>query len=173
MLVALAATVDGRELPHPMQSIGDVSLALVPLFGNSGARMVFSLGVMGAAMVAAIVSSLALSWAISEASGYTRSEHQPGAESPWFYIGYGLCVAAGAALVGWQDNLVWLDLGTQVINTFMLPVLIIVLIRLVQTSTPKALRLRGGYLVLLVSLSVLACGLGIVGGLEPLLSIIK
>lgn len=98
VLVALAATVDGRELPHAMQSIGDVSLALVPLFGNSGARMVFSLGVMGAAMVAAIVSSLALSWAISEASGYTRSEHRPGSESQWVYVGYGLCVAAGATL---------------------------------------------------------------------------
>lgn len=173
VLVALAATVDGRELPHAMQSIGDVSLALVPLFGNSGARMVFSLGVMGAAMVAAIVSSLALSWAISEASGYTRSEHRPGSESPWFYVGYGLCVAAGATLVGWQDNLVWLDLATQVINTFLLPVLITLLIRLVQTSTPELFRLRGGYLVLLLSLSALVCGLGIVGGLEPLLSILK
>lgn len=67
----------------------------------------------------------------------------------------------------------WLDLATQVINTFLLPVLITLLIRLVQTSTPELFRLRGGYLVLLLSLSALVCGLGIVGGLEPLLSILK
>ena len=99
VLVALAATFDGKSQLRSIQSIGDVSEALIPVFGSSGAHMIFSFGVMGAAMVAAIVSTLALSWAISEASGFKRARHTPGSESPWFYMGYGICVAAGATFV--------------------------------------------------------------------------
>lgn len=170
VLVALAATVDGKDLQHSIQSIGDVSEALIPLFGSSGAHLIFSIGVMGAAMVAAIVSSLALSWAISEASGYQRKQHRPGSESPWFYVGYAVCVSAGALFVGWQDNLIWLDVVTQVVNTFMLPLLIAALIILVQTAVPEPYRLRGCYLWLLILCSVGVCALGIFGGLGPWLA---
>jgi Mn2+/Fe2+ NRAMP family transporter len=164
VLISLAASVDGKNLQHSIQSIGDVSKALIPMFGSSGAHLIFSLGVMGAAMVAAIVSTLALSWAISEACASKRAEHKPGSESSWFYVGYGICVVAGATFVGWQENLIWLDIVTQVVNTFMLPVLIFVLFKLVQTSVPNEYKLRGMYLWSLVGFSVLVCSVGVVSG---------
>jgi Mn2+/Fe2+ NRAMP family transporter len=168
VLVALAATVDGEGLQHSIQSIEDVSESLIPMFGSPGGHLIFSVGVMGAAMVAAIVSSLALSWAISEASGYSRKEHRPGSESPWFYVGYGVFVAAGAIFVGCQANLIWLDVVVQVINTFMLPILIALLITLVQTAEPQSYRLHGFYLWTLIISSVLVCMGGVFGGLSVL-----
>jgi len=167
VLVALAATRNSQGEAHAIQTIGDVSAALVPGFGDRGAHLVFSLGVMGAAMVAAIVSSLALSWGISEAAGFQRTE--PGTESRWFYLGYGVCVGGSALIVGWQTNLVGLDVLTQVVNTFMLPLLIGVLLHLVQTTLPAHLRLRGTYLWTLIALALLICSAGVYGGLSPLL----
>ncbi|HEY8908603.1 MAG TPA: divalent metal cation transporter, partial [Rhodoferax sp.] len=119
VMIAMAATFDAHGSTKAIQSIGDVSDALIPLLGGSGAHLVFSAGVLGAAMVAAIVSSLALAWGISEAAGYVRAKHSPGSESPWFYAVYALCIAASALLVGGEANLVWLDVITQVINTYM------------------------------------------------------
>jgi Mn2+/Fe2+ NRAMP family transporter len=168
VLVALAATVDGEDMQHSIQSIEDVSESLIPMFGSSGGHLIFSVGVMGAAMVAAIVSSLALSWAISEASGYSRKVHRPGSESPWFYAGYGVFVTAGAIFVGCQGNLIWLDVVLQVINTFMLPILIALLITLVQTAVPQRYRLHGLYLWTLIISSVVVCTGGVFGGLSVL-----
>ena len=64
-----------------------------------------------------------------------------------------------------KKNLVWLDLGAQVVNTFMLPVLIAVLLVFVQTAVPEADRLRGSHLWVLLALSVLVCCGGLFGGL--------
>jgi Mn2+/Fe2+ NRAMP family transporter len=169
VLIALAASVDGEGLQHSIQSIEDVSESLIPMFGSSGGHLIFSFGVMGAAMVAAIVSSLALSWAISEATGHSRKVHRPGSDSPWFYVGYGVFVTAGATFVGYQANLIWLDVIVQVINTFMLPILIALLITLVQTAVPQSYRLHGLYFWTLIISSVLVCTGGVFGGISVLI----
>jgi len=46
---------------------------LIPHLGVALGRLVFSLGVLGASIVAAIVCSLALAWALGEAAGHRRT----------------------------------------------------------------------------------------------------
>jgi len=165
VMIATAATFDTQGSTRVIQSIGDVSDALIPLLGGSGAHLVFSAGVLGAAMVAAIVSSLALAWGISEAAGYVRAKHSPGSESPWFYAVYALCIVGSAWLVGSQANLIGLDVATQVVNTCIFPVLVAVLLLLVQTVLPERHRLRGWYFWVLVILAALVSVIGLWGGL--------
>jgi Mn2+/Fe2+ NRAMP family transporter len=165
VMIATAATLDVQGSTRVIQSIGDVSDALIPLLGGSGAHLVFSAGVLGAAMVAAIVSSLALAWGVSEAAGYVRAKHSPGSESPWFYVIYALCIVGSAWLVGSQANLVVLDVATQVVNTCIFPMVVATLLLLVQTVLPERHRLRGWYLWVLAALAGGVSVIGLWGGL--------
>src|SRR5208283_5590529 len=74
VLVAAAATLASSGLSANLGSIGEISNALTPLLGVGVGRLVFSVGVLGASLVAAIVCSLALAW------GWVRS---PATGVPW------------------------------------------------------------------------------------------
>jgi Mn2+/Fe2+ NRAMP family transporter len=125
--------------------------------------MVFSFGVLGASMVAAIVSSLALTWGVSEVTGHRRSlEHHPfGAK--WFYAIYSLSVIGAAAMVWSASDLVWLTIAAQVVNVFLLPLVIVLLIALAVKVLPKPLRPHGLYLWSLIGVSSIVIAAGLVG----------
>lgn len=116
VLVAAAATLAGGSDPQSLSSVGQISQALSPLLGEGTGRVVFSVGVLGASMVAAIVSSLALTWGVGEVTGYRRSLEFRPFEAGWFYGVYAACVV-GAALIVWAvPDLVWLNIAAQVLN---------------------------------------------------------
>ena len=165
VLVAAAATLASREAPANLSSVGEISAALTPVLGGVAGRVVFSVGVLGASLVGAIVSSLALAWGLGEVAGYRRSlEYRP-FEAGWFYGVYALCVGGAAALVWWVPNLVRLNIAAQVLNAFLLPLVIGFLVALAATALPEPLRLRGWYLGLLVSLAAAVCLLALWGGI--------
>ena len=62
VLIAAAATLASSGVSANLGSIGEISNALTPLLGYGVGRLVFSVGVLGASLVAAIVCSLALAW---------------------------------------------------------------------------------------------------------------
>ena len=62
VLVAAAATLASGGASAGLASVGEISSALSPLLGETMGRLVFSAGVLGASLVAAIVCSLALAW---------------------------------------------------------------------------------------------------------------
>lgn len=169
VLVAAATTLYAKGSQAQLTAVGDISHALTPYLGGSAGRAIFGVGVLGAAMVAAIVSSLALAWGIGEVAGYRRSLELQPLRAPWFYGVYALCVAGSAALVGFAPSLVWLNVGTQVVNAFMLPLVVGFLVALATRTLPEQQRLRGGYLWLLIALSAITCALGLYGGLSGLL----
>jgi Mn2+/Fe2+ NRAMP family transporter len=73
IVVATASTV-GRSHPGTsLPTIGAVATALSPFMGSNGARLVFGLGLAGAALVAALVVSLAAAWGISEVVKWRHS----------------------------------------------------------------------------------------------------
>jgi NRAMP (natural resistance-associated macrophage protein)-like metal ion transporter len=166
VLIACAATI-GRGNPNAsLQSVGDMSQALTPFLGTAVGNLVFGLGVLGAGMVAAIVCSLAFAWGLGEVAGYRRSlEYRP-LEARWFYGVYTLCVVAGALVVAVWPDLVSLNVGVQVMNALMLPVVLGFLIALAVRALPHAHRLRGWYLWLVLAVSALTCALGVFGGLS-------
>src|ERR1700735_5072851 len=106
-------------------------------------NLVFGLGVLGAGMVAAIVASLALAWGVGEVTGRKRSlEHHP-LQAKWFYGVYTVCVAGSAALVGFWPNLISLNVGVQVMNALLLPLVLGFLVRLAMVTLPEAQPLKG------------------------------
>jgi Mn2+/Fe2+ NRAMP family transporter len=168
VLVA-AASVGSGHAGAELASIGEIASALTPALGESVGGLVFSLGVLGAALVAAIVSSLALAWGIGEAAGYRRSLECRPSEAPWFYCVYMVCMVAAAALVWAAVDLVWLNIAAQVLNAFLLPLVIGVLIKLAMTALPQAIRPKGWYKSALIGSSALIAVLGAAGGIWALL----
>jgi Mn2+/Fe2+ NRAMP family transporter len=166
VLIACAATI-GRNSPDAtLGSVGDMAQALTPFLGTAMGNLVFGLGVLGAGMVAAIVVSLAFAWGLGEVTGYRRSLEMHPLEAHWFYGVYALCVVAGAVLVGMWPDLVSLNVGVQVMNALLLPLVLGFLIALAVKALPRPYRLRGPYLWVVSAVSAVTCALGVFGGLS-------
>jgi NRAMP (natural resistance-associated macrophage protein)-like metal ion transporter len=166
VLVATAATV-GKVNPNGnLSTVGDMSNALTPFLGPEMGRLIFSLGILGAGLVAAIVVSLAVAWGFGEVAGYKHSLGLHPAEAPWFYAVYSIGVVGGAALVAVAPNLVSLSVRVEVMNALLLPLVLGFLVALAITALPEEHRLRGVYLWTVVAVSVLTTGLGVYSALS-------
>jgi Mn2+/Fe2+ NRAMP family transporter len=128
-------------------SVGEISSAMIPLLGDSVGRLVFSAGVLGASLVAAIVCSLSLAWGVGEVAGcYRRSLENYPFKAKWFYGVYAASVVGSAAVVWLVPDLVWLTIAAQVLNAFLLPRVIGFLVALAVKALTENLRPRGLYL---------------------------
>ena len=170
VLVAAAALLaSSGASAAKLDSVGEISKALSPLLGEGVGRLVFSAGVLGASLVAAIVSSLALAWGVGEVAGYRRSlEYRP-FEAKWFYGVYAACVVGAAALVWFVPDLVWLNIAAQVLNAFLLPLVIGFLVALAVKVLAEPVRLRGSYLWVMIGISTIVIAMGLFGGVSGLL----
>jgi Mn2+/Fe2+ NRAMP family transporter len=168
MAAALVACAAVLATSHDvtLETIGDMAAALTPLLGVSTGKLVFSLGVLGAAMVAAIVASLALAWGVGEVAGFQRSLELPPRKAYWFYGVYALCIVGGAALIAVSPDLVKLNVDVQVMNAFLLPLVLFFLVALAINALPPALRLRGAYRWVVIVVLTLTTIFGVYGGLS-------
>ncbi len=165
VLIAAAATIGRLNTHTSLTSIGDITNALVPALGSHIGRLAFGLATVGAAMVAAIVVSLASAWGFGEVAGYRHSlEHHP-FEAPWFFGIYTVAVIGGAVIVGMVPNLVALNIGVEVMNALLLPVVLGFLVMLAFKALPPERRLRGVYAWIVVGISLLTAGLGVYAGI--------
>ena len=170
ILIAAAASLGKAQTLPALSAVSDVAQALTPVLGVGLGRLVFSAGTLGAALVAAIVVSLAAAWGFGEVAGYKHSlEHRP-LEAPWFYAVYTLAVIGGAILVLVVPDLVRLNIAVEVMNALMLPIVLGFLIALGVKALPPAYRLRGWYLALTATLAFITAALGVYGGLSSLWS---
>ena len=168
VLVAGAATIGRNDPKASLTTVGEISQAITPWLGHDVGRLVFGLGVLGAGLVAAIVASLALAWGLGEVAGYRRSLELHPLQARWFYGVYTLCVVAGALLVAFAPDLVSLNVGVQVMNALLLPVVLGFLIALAIKALPPAYRLRGWYMWLVIAVATVTCGFGVLGGIGGL-----
>jgi Mn2+/Fe2+ NRAMP family transporter len=164
VLIACAATIGTATPDASLNTVGEMAGALTPFLGTAVGNAVFGAGVLGAGMVAAIVASLALAWGLGEVSGYRRSLEYHPLEARWFYGVYAVCVIGGCLVVGFWPDLVALNVGVQVMNALLLPVVLGFLIALARRALPAPYRLRGGYYALVLAIAALTCGLGVFGG---------
>ena len=163
VLIACAATIG---VGVRLNSVGDMSQALTPFLGVAMGRLVFSVGVLGAGMVAAIVCSLAFAWGLGEITGYRHTLEQHPLRAWWFYVVYTLCVVGCAVTVARWPDLVALNVAVQVMNALMLPVVLGLLIALAVKALPAAHRLRGPYLWLVLAVCTATAAIGVFGGLS-------
>ena len=165
VMIAAAATLRHNS-GAGLTSVGEISNALSPVLGETFGRAVFSAGVLGASLVAAIVCSLAFAWGAGEVAGYRHSLERRPFATKWFYGVYALCVVGAGALVGFAPDLVGLNIAAQVLNALLLPLVIGLLIALAVKALPEAARPRGGYLWILIAISVCVIGVGVFCALQ-------
>jgi Mn2+/Fe2+ NRAMP family transporter len=169
VLIAAAATFAHGAAPANLSSVGEISGALTPALGATAGRIVFGAGVLGASLVAAIVASLALAWGVGEIAGLKRAlELHPFAAS-WYYAAYAFAVAGSALLVWAVPDLVWLNITAQVLNAFLMPLVIGFLVALAVNALPEPYRLRGRRLALVAGVSAIVSAVGVFGGVQALL----
>ncbi len=160
VLVAAAATLYAGDRQASLASIGQIGEALTGALGPSTGRLIFSLGVLGASLAAAIVASLALSWGVTEILGPRARTYKRQFDSRWFFRLYAACVLGSAALAGFSGDLVWLNIAAQVANALLFPGVVGLLIVL-AVKLPPPHRLAGIrlWLTALIAASVAAAGL--------------
>lgn len=115
-----------------VESAEAAALALEPLAG-SGARYLFSSGLLGASLLAASVLPLSTSYAVCEAFGWERGLNQRSKEAPVFY-GLYLGMIVSSVLVVLIPGiplfpLMWLS---QALNALLLPVILVLVLKLVN-----------------------------------------
>jgi Mn2+/Fe2+ NRAMP family transporter len=168
VLVAVAALKSGVT-GQSLDNIGQISQALTPLLGETTGRLVFSVGVVGAAMAAAIVSSLACAWGLGEIFGLRRSLEREARRRLSFLGVYSAWVIASATLVLLVSDLVWLSIGMQVLNAVLLPIVVSLLLIIAATVLPEGARIGGWRLWLTSGLVAAVAVAGLIGAVAGLL----
>ena len=89
-----------RAVPIPgvtLHTVGEMSSSLRPFVGAIGAKVLLGTAVLGAALVAALVASLAGAWGIAEVFGWAHTlNERPDRNTAKFYLTYGFAHVLGA-----------------------------------------------------------------------------
>lgn len=145
VLVTTAATLGKIHSGAPLDTVEQISEAITPFLGSTAGHLLFALGIMGSAMVAAIVVSLTAAWGLGEVTGYRRSLEHKVHEAPWFYAIYTIILIIGGIVVASGVNLVNLSVGVEVMNAVLLPIVLGFLYLLAVKALPDPYRLKGTY----------------------------
>ncbi|MCY0882136.1 MAG: divalent metal cation transporter, partial [Firmicutes bacterium] len=145
VIAAVAATI-GREHPGAsLQTVGQIAQGLAPFLGGWGAKLIFGIGILGAALIAAIVSSVAGAWGIAEVFRWQHSLNDEWKRAKAFYWTYSLAHIIGALLVIFSVDLVGLTVDVEVMNAMLLPIVLGFLLVLEATALPPTYRMHGVY----------------------------
>jgi Mn2+/Fe2+ NRAMP family transporter len=162
VLVAVAALKLGGN-GQSLSSIGEISRALTPLLGETTGRLVFSAGVVGAAMAAAVVCSLACAWGLGEIFGLKHLTERDAGRRMGVLLIYAAWVIGSAALVLYVPDLVWLSIDMQVLNAVLLPIIAFLLVIVATKALPEGARIAGWPLWSTTGLVALVSAAGLVG----------
>ncbi len=165
ILVSTAATIGKSNPGVSLNTVHQISEALTPFIGEIGGKVCFAMGMLGASLVAAIVVSLTAAWGLGEVTGYKRSlTHHP-KHAPWFYIVYLIVLICGVGFVLSGINLVKLNVGIEVMNAVLLPIVLGFLFLLAYKVLPQQYRLKGPYACFVFIILLITSLFGLIGGL--------
>lgn len=138
IIVSAAGTLFARGVR--IETAGDVAVALEPLAGRYAA-VLFAVGLFGASALAAAILPLSTAYAVSEAFGFERSVDRSWREAPVFFSLFTAILGGGALLTLLPGlSLVKLMLFAQNVNGFLLPIILIFMLKLVNNH-----RIMGEY----------------------------
>jgi Mn2+/Fe2+ NRAMP family transporter len=127
IMIAIVVTAASTLFLHGQQveDAAHAALALVPLTGSRIAGVAFGAGLLGAAMLGALVVSLASAWAFGEAFAWPCSLNYNCTQAKRFYGLYGamVLVAAGIVLVP-NLPLVKITVYVEAFNALVLPIVL-------------------------------------------------
>ena len=150
-----------------MDSAEQAAMALAPVAGQ-WAELLFSVGLLGASLLAASVLPLATTYAVCEIFGWERGLNQSMKEAPMFYGLYTTLLVVSAIFVlipGLQlFALMWLS---QIANAVLLPLVLVLMLRLANNrlimkghGNTRVSNAFTTFLVVLVSIATVALFLG-------------
>ncbi|MGP0105449.1 NRAMP family divalent metal transporter [Rhodoblastus sp.] len=169
ILVATAATLGAAGKSGDLDTVQQISGAITPFLGEFAGKLLFGLGLSGAALVAAIVVTITAARTLGEMLKVNCSlDHSP-REAPWFYGAYTIVLIGCAATVASGANLVSLSVGVQVMNAMLLPT-VLGFLYLLARRLPEPYRLRGGYAAICAAIIALSAGFGVYSGIAGLFS---
>ncbi len=115
-----------------IQAAEDAALALAPLAG-AHAGVLFSAGLLGASVLAAVILPLSTAYAVCEAFGFEHGVDRSFAEAPVFYVLYTALIVLGAGVVLLPNvSLINIMLLSQQINGILLPIVLVFMLALVN-----------------------------------------
>jgi Mn2+/Fe2+ NRAMP family transporter len=144
VLIAVAATLGKAGGSHSLDTVEEIVGALTPFLGQFGGKLLFGLGMSGAALVATIVVTLTAARTLAEVLGAKHKLEDEPRDAPWFYAFYVIALIAAAVIVASKVNLVMLSVGVQVMNALLLPIVLSFLFLLAR-RLPAPYRLEGAY----------------------------
>jgi Mn2+/Fe2+ NRAMP family transporter len=169
VLVVTAATLSRSGAHKELDTVQQIADAITPVLGAQSGKLLFGVGMVGAALVAAIVVTLTAARALGETLGYRHTlEHSP-REAPWFYATYTVVLIIAAVIVGSGANLVSLGVGVQVMNALLLPI-VLGFLYLLARRLPEPYRLGRGYALLVGVVIFVTVGLGLYSGIAGIFS---
>jgi Mn2+/Fe2+ NRAMP family transporter len=127
IMIAVIVTCGATLYVHHISvtDAAQAALALVPLTGSHWAGVAFGAGLLGAAMLGALVVSLATAWAFGEAFAWRCSLNAGCLDAKRFYGLYAamVVVAAGVVLIP-HLPLIRITLWVEAFNAFVLPLVL-------------------------------------------------
>jgi Mn2+/Fe2+ NRAMP family transporter len=159
--VLVLAAVSVHERGGTFNGFADLANALTPYFGAREGRLLFAMGLSGAALVATIVVTLTAARAAGDLLGFCglALEKTP-REAPAFYLAYVAVLVGSALLVASGINQVWLGIVVETMNTLLLP-LVLGFLYLLAVRLPGEHRLRGTYAAVCAVTLTATVGLGV------------
>jgi len=162
VIVAFAATIFRVNPSTPLNTVGQLAGGLAPFIGSTASKVLVGASILGGALVAALVVSLAGSWGIGEVLGWRHSlNERVSRKNAKFYLTYALAHIVGAAIVLASVNLVRLAVDVEVMNALLLPIVLGFLLALERKALPPEQRMRGAYRVACTTLCVIVIGFGL------------
>ncbi len=168
VLVAVAATLGKAGGNQALDTVEEIVGAITPFLGDFAGKLLFSLGMAGAALVATIVVTLTAARTLAEVLGAKHKLEDEPREAPWFYGSYAVALVVCAIVVGSGMNLVSLAVGVQVMNALLLPI-VLGFLYLLARRLPEAYRLEGAYATVSGAVILATVVFGVYSGVAGLL----
>ena len=161
VIIAVAATIGMKDPNASLNTVQQISQALTPFLGEATGKILFAVGLTGAALVAAIVVTLASSWGFGEIFKKPSSLNCKWSEAPAFYIFYSTLLIKAGIIVLSGIPLVPLTLGVEILNTVLLPIVLGFLIALAWKVLPKKHALHLWEKIILIIIYIVITVLGV------------
>eukprot|EP01123_Difflugia_compressa_P007991 TRINITY_DN2277_c0_g1_i3.p1 TRINITY_DN2277_c0_g1~~TRINITY_DN2277_c0_g1_i3.p1 ORF type:complete len:470 (-),score=79.96 TRINITY_DN2277_c0_g1_i3:233-1642(-) len=176
-IVTTAGTIWDGHLPSEnsgIDQIPDISAAITPHLGSVAGRILFSLGMIGGAMIGAIVVTITASWTLGEVVGFGRSLDKSPKDAPGFFIVYLTILAIATAIcMILRKNLVAINITVEIMNAVLVPVVLAFTFLLSTRHLPEEVKMKGIHKVVVGTVFVICSVFGIFSAVWATVSTIQ
>ncbi|MFA6408817.1 MAG: divalent metal cation transporter [Gammaproteobacteria bacterium] len=170
VLIVAAATIGKIHGNASLDAVQQISEMITPYLGVTLGKILFGLGMIGAALIATVVVSLAAAWGVGEITGCKHSLQDCPHEAPWFYGAYLFTLIVGGLIVISGIPLVSLNVAIEVMNALLLPIVLLFLFLLACKALPEEYKLKGTYAWVVGIILFITSAVGLFGGLWGILA---